>query len=556
MLTNTIMFSKKIYTGTLALLLLCSYHAQTQTVWEDHRAEVYQYLNRMAQKGIIRFNDNIRPLSRMYIGACLDSLQLNSNTLSQTERNELDFYLQEYSDRKILNNASESSETIRIFKKDAANRWRAFAASGKNFLVRVDPIFSASTIQGSGKNIQQYSNGFKLYGYAGSRWAFYFAYNDVVERGSGIDTTRQDVSTPGIVTKIASNKKSHNYSELRGGVSYGWKNGSISLAQERLLWGYGENGRMILSDKAPSYPQIRLDYQPLSWLNFHYTHAWLNSNVIDSNASYNTGIPTFGGRRDVYVAKYLAIHSVQLTPIKGLTVNIGESVVYSDRIQLGYLIPILFFKAYDNLINNNNINAGANSQLFVQVMSRNHLPKTQLYGSLFIDEIQISSLFDQKKSRNHIGVNIGGSVTDVVVPYLTLGAEYTRINPFVYRNLQPSQHYTSDGYVLGDWMGNNADRFLIHARYTPASRLKCLLRYQQLRKGSAGTLDQQYFQQPQPKFLFEPVRNQTEWFTQVSYEWINNLHLQAHYQYVRTRNLQTAIQQTASYWGLGFSYGL
>ena len=56
-----------------------------------------------------------------------------------------------------------------------------------------------------------------------------------------------------------------------------------------MQWGYTENGRMVLSNKAPTYPYIRLDYQPFKWLTFNYVHAFLNSNIIDSVRSYGTG---------------------------------------------------------------------------------------------------------------------------------------------------------------------------------------------------------------------------------------------------------------------------
>ena len=71
----------------------------------------------------------------------------------------------------------------------------------------------------------------------------------------------------------------------------------------------------------------------------------------------------------------------------------------------------------------------------------------------FVDEIRIATIFNATKSRNQLGLTLGATVTDIGLPYLTLGAEYTRINPFVYRNLTPAQDYTSQDYSLGDWMG-------------------------------------------------------------------------------------------------------
>ncbi|NCI48056.1 hypothetical protein [Sediminibacterium soli] len=548
----------KPYHIALSICLLFGVFAssslKSQAVWENQTAEVYQFLYRMSQKGLLVFDDMVRPVSRTYIAGCLDTLAAKSGSLSSVEKKELAFYQREYTDRAL----SDSAANGRLFRTDPFNRWRMVDVNSNHFMLRIDPVFSAFTIGGTNKSVTRYSSGINLYGYGGKHWAFYFSYNDFTEKGTGIDTLRSFTPESGFVTKISGNKKSHNFSEIRAGISYQFKNGSISFNHDRFLWGYGENGRIVLSDKAPAYPYIRLDYQPLPWLSFNYMHAWLNSNILDSARTYPTGIgtPTFGARREFFIPKFMAVHSIRFTPVKGLDIALGESMVYSDRLDMGYLMPLNFYKVYDNLRNNNNINAGSNGQLFMQVSSRNHLPKTHLYASVFADEIRMSAIFDKQKSRNQIGYTVGASVTDIVVPYLTMGLEYTRINPFVYRNLLPAQDFTNSRFTLGDWMGSNADRFIWSVRYTPAARLKFLFRYQYIRKGGAGTLDQQYFQQPQPPFLFD-LQNKQSWInTQVSYEWINRL------VFIGTLDMRSIKQGTAgtsvkdNTFGLGLRYGL
>jgi hypothetical protein len=223
---------------------------------------------------------------------------------------------------------------------------------------------------------------------------------------------------------------------------------------------------------------------------------------------------------------------------------------------VGYLIPVNFFKVYDNIVNNGNILAGSNGQLFFQLSSRNKLPNTHLYTSLFIDEIRTSTMFDKNKSRNQLGYTFGASVTDFLLPYLTVSLEYTRVNPFVYNNLIPAQEYTSFQNSLGDWMGNNFDRVFASLRYTPIPRLKCLLSYQSIRKGGAGTVEQQYFQQPQPGFLFDPLFNRKEITFRCSYELINNLQLMGWYSQIRQQTLPAATWTTTQMASIGFTFGL
>jgi hypothetical protein len=411
-------------------------------------------------------------------------------------------------------------------------------------------------ITGSGKSITQMSNGINFWGQS-KRFGFQFYYRDYTETGNGIDSFRKESPEPGIIKLFNPSSTNQNFSEIRASLTYSWNNGSISVGKDHLLWGYGENGRMVLSDKSPTYPHIRLDYKPFKWLQFNYAHAWLNSNIIDSNASYNTGtIGTGTGEMRIqYIPKYMATHTLIFKPIKGLDIALGESIVFSDKMDIGFLIPINFFKVYDNNRSNYLLNAGSNGQFFLQVSSRNHLKNTHLYGSLFIDEIRVSEMFNAEKARNQLGYTIGGSVTDVFTPYLTIGAEYTRVNPFVYSNLLPAQFYTQYQHPLGDWMGNNFDRSTFFIKYTPIPRLKTYLRYQHIRKGGTGTIAQQYTAVPQPDFLFDFQKKRTDLFFKASYEFMNNFYLTGSYELIK-QELASGVKNNITTLQLGLSFGL
>ena len=556
-ISNSVAATKKtMIICCLAVCLLLIKQVNAQVVWEYHQKEVYNYLSRMAQKGLIAFDDNIKPLSRKYIADCLDSLSHKAGQLAPTEKKELFFYYREYGNELVNTPVNDTNEAVHFLKTDPYKRWRAFSASGNRTMLQADPVFTAATIRGSGKSVLQSSSGLSFWGYIGKHWGFQFFYNDITESGAGFDSTRQNTPETGIIRKDISVHTSQNYSQLRGSISYSWKRGSLSFGQDYLLWGYGENGKIVLSDKAPAFPLLRFDYQVFSWLKFNYTHIWLNSNLIDSNRTYNTGNNVYGDQRILFIPKFMATHSLQVKAMKGLDFAAGESIIYSDRMDIGYLIPVMFFKVYDNIINNSSILSGSNGQLFLQASSRNQIRNTHLYGTLFIDEIRLSTIFDKVNSRNQLGFTLGANVTDIPIPYMTLGIEYTRVNPFVYSNLIPAQNYTSHDYFLGDWMGNNFDRLTYTLKYTPLPRLKCLLSYQSIRKGGAGTVAQQYFQQPQPSFLFDLQNKQQQLQARFSYEWMNNLNLNAYYSMLNMNNAVTLQKTTNATVSIGFSYGL
>ncbi len=528
-----------------SILLFAAFSTLTaQDVYENHQSEIYNYLARLAQKGIIRFDDQIRPLSRTYLLNCLDSVSAKTSKLSSLEKSELAFYLQEFNAQRF-NKATENGNPV-FLKKDAVGRWRMLYAKSNTASLYFDPLITGGQVSGSNKNYNYRSTGIHFWGTIGKHIGFQMEYNDVLEKGVGFDSLKIDGSETGIVRKSVSNVKDLNYSEFRGSINYSFKNGSIAVGQDHLLYGYGENGRIILSDKAPNFPFVRLDYQIFPWLHFNYTHAWLNSNIIDSNVSYNTGNLVVL-KREAYIPKFMATHSVQINLRKGLDFSFGESIIYSDKLNIGYLFPIMPFKIYDNLINNNTLETGSNSQLFLTISSRNQLKNTHLYGNLFIDEIRLSTIFDPKKSRNQIGYTFGANITDFPIHYLSLIAEYTRINPFVYNNVIPTQTYTHDNYYLGDWMGNNADRLILSMKYTPIHKLKLMARYQTIRKGSAGTIVDQYLLEPQPPFLFGTVTTRNELYFSANYELIHGLNFNGYYS--KWNDIGTT-------YSLGMSYGL
>ena len=69
-------------------------------------------------------------------------------------------------------------------------------------------------------------------------------------------------------------------------------------------------------------------------------------------------------------------------------------------------------------------------------------------------------------------------------------------------------------------------------------------------------LVQQYFQQPQPDFLFDVQNKQQEFFAHFSYELLNDLNFTALYSSLTTDNRVTLLKTTNTTYSLGFTYGL
>lgn len=529
--------------------------SQSQIIYEDTRSMIYPYLTRLADKGLIELQDVVLPITHQQINVCLQELQLKRNLLSKIELAELDFYKREY--QLPVQPTDTVMQGLKILEKDHAQRLRGATVGNGNFFMQLDPVSGMKVFSSKNQSVTQYGNGANIKGFLGKHFNFQFYYRDITESGKGIDYNKTSTDELGIIKKDTSLQTSLNYSDLRATLSFQFKNGSITVGQDQMSFGYANHGKIVLSNKSPSFPLIRLDYRPLSWLHFNYAHLWLQSNIIDSSRIYNLGNTVYGGKYTPFVNKYMVMHSLQIIPKKGMVFSIGESIIYNDQLYLPYFVPVLFFKLVDqnNTMGTNN-SASGNSQLFFQFSMRNIVPKTHIYTTLLIDELRITKVFNATKSRNQVGVTLGIERQDVL-PNLSIGAEYTRVNPFVYENFISAESYKHAGYSIGDWMGNNFDRKTWFFSYKPLPRLLFTGRFDNIRKGGAGTLLQQYFSEPQPNFLFDYQWKSVEASVNARYEIIHQVYATAQYYYKQQRfyaNINNPLQ-TVQQLQLGLNIG-
>ena len=543
--------SVKLFFVFIGCIFLCSTHSLRAQVF-THQKSVVEYLERMAQKGAIEFNDLIKPIDRPTVFNLLNQLQQNKN-LTKIEKTELEFYLSYYSFDNLAKSYTPKSLTVfKNIKKNLFKEPHILNYSDDQFRLMVDPLTEIN-FQGSKNTSQVLSTGFQMMGYAGKRIGFQLSVRDVNETGD-FDSLRTENTLMGLNRKQTTSKNLLSYSQFNANLSYRFNKGMITVGQDQHVLGYGKTGNLVLSAKAPSYPFFRLQYHPTNWMSVNYMHAWLQSGVIDSLKSYSTGNSVYGGQRETFIPKFYAIHFVEVKPMKGLSVHLGESIVYTDQLEPAYLMPLTFFKAYDNNKYNDKITTGANGQFFMGISSRNQIPKTHLYAQLFIDEIRVSNIFNATKSRNQIAYQLGASVTDIGVPYLTLTAELNKVYPFVYRNFLPAQNYSNSNFPLGDWMGANADRIEFIANYHPRPRLNLKAYYRMMAKGGAGSIEQQYYLIPTPTYGFDPQYKTNKLSVESSYELYSNVNIMIGYGWYQIKpHLQNATATHQFNIGLVFS---
>jgi len=520
-------------------LTLCTFafaaNLFAQVVYEPLYKDVYGFLSHLSVKGVIEYNDEFRPLSRKYLAEKLLDAEKYPELLTDIQKADLQFYLKDYYNEILFIGNKNVPKNTDFISSDPAGRWRAFYYADENFKFNLSPIFGYEIGSRGGSKLTHLWNGVYTYGYITDAVGVSFDFRDNTEEGSAIDKTKFFTPVTGVNARSSSNIVGYSdtkieYSEAKGIIAADWKWGSFAAGKEFMEWGYAENGLMVLSQKAPSFPFIRLDINPVDWLGFNYFHGWLSSDVVDSSSFYfiNTGAQSFSFRK-----KFIASHTLFIRPTRGLKLSIGESIIYSDDLEYIYLIPVMFFRLSDHYLSRQNNRAGSNSQIFFSVSSRNHINNTHLYATLFIDELTINGLFNPEKERNQVGFTLGASVVDLPLDDLTLTAEYVKIYPFVYDHVNQTQTYKNLSHVMGHWMGNNADQIYGSASYRFMRGLEMSVWARYIRKGESGNIKDQS-EQPQPPFLFGLRNNYTYFGTMVKYEFIHELFVRVRYQYTKT----------------------
>jgi hypothetical protein len=108
---------------------------------------------------------------------------------------------------------------------------------------------------------------------------------------------------------------------------------------------------------------------------------------------------------------------------------------------------------------------------------------------------------------------------------------------------------------MGDWMGNNFDRFTLYSTYKPLPRLLLNFRFERIRKGSEGTLLDQYFAEPQPSFLFGQQWNSSEFLIQGRFEIVHHLYVSALLSIKNRQDLVNNTQNTRQQSQIGLNFG-
>ena len=454
-------------------------------------------------------------------------------------------------------------DQFNFVKKDEYDRWRFFNYKNDLMNLNVEPLGGYEIANWEKSNYQNIMLGLKFYGRIGHYVGFNFELKQTRESPRVTNFLYNRFSKNTLIDLQLSDAERLEHAQFNINIGSDWGWGSFTIGKNHLNFGYAENGKIILSDKAPSFPYIRLDIKPTNWFRFNYVHAWLNSEVVDSSSFYSSWRYRENSNTDkfAYYPKFLAMHSVTFSFWDGVDFSLGESAVYSDNLQLAYLIPIMFFDLADEYLNRSNNYAGASTQLFLALSSKNHIKNTHFYSSFHADELTPEGLFDPKTQYYKFAFTFGASTIDLPINNLGLRLEYTKVYPGNYRHFIPTLTYESSSAVMGHWIGDNGDLVYAAIDYTFFRGLKIKLWTQFIHKGTEAHGNRAYqIQFPQPGFLFtdnfSDRKNYTYYGLDVDYQIYHDLFVKFHYQYI-DYEIQISEDKFRStlYRDLSFSFG-
>jgi hypothetical protein len=441
------------------LVIYTSFQISGQDVYYHvTNRELYDFLDELANNRIISLNSAIKPYSREFIALQLQIATQKKESLTNRQKQELDFYLKDFN--KELNIGKN-------FKK----RFDLFYYSDSLFKISINPILGGQGwYNENGTNYHRWF-GAEAFAYIGKHFGAYASLRD--------NSEYKNISDTGFLnTRYGAAYKGTDYSEMRGGITMKWKWGTFGIVKDHIEWGDNYHYPNIFSSKAPSFAQIKLQLRPIKWFEFNYFHGWLVSDVVDSSRSYNYN----GVQRNVYHGKYIAANMFTFIPWQGFNFSFGNSIVYSDiGVHPAYLIPVFFYKSVDHTYNSTTNTAGQNSQLFFDISCR-LIPKIHLYYSMYLDDLTFSRMFDPDQQSNHWSMK-GGLRISNLLPNIIITAEYNRTNPLAYRNDNLTTVFSSNSYIMGHFLQDNADILYFALEVKPLRGLHIKSWYEKIRKG-------------------------------------------------------------------------
>jgi len=243
-------------------------------------------------------------------------------------------------------------------------------------------------------------------------------------------------------------------------------------------WGSSPIGSSLaLNQMARPFLGIEAAFNPLSWLGFATMTGFLE--FFNRDGEKESGM---------HFQNAYSITIIQLRYKNYFSADIGETIVWPKRFELGYIFPLT-----PSIIYQANTGDFDNMGFFFNIKGQ-YPGIGNMWFSLFWDEaILVSNM--SELDRIMIAWQAGMSLPLPLLSFSSIKISYTKVNPYCYthnRNYNPwyggnipmETSYTNNGVSLGYYIPPNSDELLIKLQTMPAKNIATHLQYQLIRHGA------------------------------------------------------------------------
>jgi len=429
--------------------------------------QVYEFLHRMGVKGLLPlYSNSMLPLSRQQVAEMIRALGGKRSELTSAETGYLDKFHQEF-----IHEMDPAAENAEVLLRDGS--LESFISDKEKYLYAyTDSSVSLytefiGTLEYRRATGDSYGNTHALFEEHGGRIRgtikHRLGYYLQATNGTLFGDKTFALSDPRLRANVKFkdlNSPYFDFTEAYLRADLDWFN--LQFGREYSLIGTGYHDRLLLSDNAPVFDFLKLDFQYKS-LRF----VFMQGSIIDDSSNVSE------------LNKYLALHRIQFSLCDLMNVGVSEMIIYQRySTDFAYLNPINFYKSAEHSLRDRD-NAFLNIDLELFPI-RNY----KFYGTWLIDDIDFKKM-GTGWWGNEFGWQGGMYIAEFAkLPNLDMAIEYTRIEPYVYSNRLAGNDYTHNNFSLGSHLEPNSDEWYFELNYRPVKQLRTWLNYSAIRHGA------------------------------------------------------------------------
>lgn len=428
--------------------------------------QVYEFLDRMAVKGILpHYSSAMLPLSRREVAEKIIGISVRLDKLTEAETGFLKKFQQEFAHE--IDPASEKNTVLfrnPVFNDILSDKEKylyQFHDSALTFYGEFLGSIEHRSVAGDLIGRAQFGEiGFRLRGTVKDRLGYSFRATN----GKLFGDRELALSDRRLRSNVKFNDLNSSYFDfveayLRADL--GWFD--LQFGREHARIGTGYSDRLLLSDNAPVFDALKLDFH-YKWFRFTFVHGSL---VSDS---------TLADESDLN--KYIALHRAQFSIANFANIGLSEMVIYQRQsMEFAYLNPVNFYKSSEHsLKDRDNAFVSIDAEIFP-------IDGYKFYGTWLIDDIDFSKM-GTGWWGNEFGWQGGVYAAEVAgIKDVDAVIEYTRLEPYLYSNRIAGNNYTHRNIGLGHHLNPNSDEWLVEVSYRPSSRVRTWLSFAYERHG-------------------------------------------------------------------------